>query len=101
MTSEAAVRIGVRRYLRRLKTDGKPIEFTSLHGTSYSTAGEPDMAGCFAGRMFLIELKAPGGKSTMIQKMRQNAWESVGALVLRDVTNWREVETRFKQEGLV
>ncbi len=100
MTSELAVRVGVKRYLRRLKLEGKPCEWTSIHGDSY-TIGEPDIVGCLRGRMVCIELKAPGKHSTKLQTARQDAWEQAGALVLRDMTSWTQVAERFEKEGLV
>jgi len=107
MTSEAAVRVGVRRYLRGLKLRGVPLKFISIHGDIYSM-GEPDIIGCIGammygftiGRLFIIELKAPGNTSTLLQSAKQKEWEDAGAIVLRDVTTWKQVEERFMREGL-
>lgn len=114
MTSEAAVRVGVRRYLRRLKLAGIPLKFISIHGDIYAM-GEPDIIGCIGakmcepedampcmvGRLFIIELKAPGNTSTILQSTKQKEWEDAGAIVMRDVTTWKQVEERFQKEGIV
>jgi hypothetical protein len=44
-------------------------------------AGDPDVYGCVAGRMFQIELKAPRGVVSPIQKVRLAEWGEADAVV--------------------
>jgi len=92
--TEASVRVGVKRYLKRLRAEGKAIEWMSVHGDEF-TIGEPDIIGCFWGTMFCIELKAPGNTSTKLQLARQAAWRKAGAIVMSDVTDWHQVAEKL------
>lgn len=51
-----------------------------LHGSAWSTAGDPDIYGCVNGRMFLIEVKQPGREPTPLQQRRLAEWKNAGAL---------------------
>lgn len=46
-------------------------------------AGVPDIVGCYQGRMFALEVKAPGGKHpvTPIQKYEMQKMANAGARV--------------------
>ena len=44
----------------------------------YSVAGIPDRVGCFYGRFFGIEFKAPGKKPTALQLMRRDQIVAAG-----------------------
>lgn len=53
------------------------------HGNMYQ-AGQPDVIGCIAGRMIVVECKAPGKLSgvTPLQQGVLNKWAAAGALAL-------------------
>lgn len=51
------------------------------HGTSFATAGDPDLYGCLNGRAFAIEMKRPGEKPTKLQEQRLREWATAGAYV--------------------
>jgi hypothetical protein len=46
----------------------------------YTTAGRPDLSGCYHGRRFEIEVKRPGGTLTDLQFMELVAWKQAGAI---------------------
>lgn len=53
------------------------------HGNMYQ-AGQPDVIGCIAGRMIVVECKAPGKLSTLspLQSATLDKWAAAGALAL-------------------
>lgn len=51
-----------------------------LHGSPYAKKGDPDIYGCVAGQMFVIEVKQPGEEPTTLQQARLREWEAAGAL---------------------
>lgn len=50
-------------------------------GSEMAAAGDPDLAGCYRGRHFELEVKAPGGRLTRIQEVRLEEWRAAGAVV--------------------
>jgi len=50
-------------------------------GGGYGNAGKPDITGCLNGRRFELEVKAPGGKPTPLQKATLEQWKEAGAIV--------------------
>jgi hypothetical protein len=50
-------------------------------GSEMAAAGDPDLTGCFRGRHFELEVKAPGGRLTRIQEVRLEEWRAAGAVV--------------------
>jgi hypothetical protein len=50
-------------------------------GSEMATAGDPDLTGCYQGRHFELEVKAPGGRVSRIQEVRLEEWRRVGAVV--------------------
>jgi hypothetical protein len=50
-------------------------------GSEMAAAGDPDLTGCYCGRHFELEVKAPGGRLTRIQEVRLEEWREAGALV--------------------
>ena len=56
-------------------------EAIKKHGSMYSLLGDPDIFGCTHGRMFVIEMKAPGETPSKIQHYRLCKWEQAGATV--------------------
>lgn len=55
-------------------------EIRKLHGTMYAVKGDPDLYGCIAGRMFVIECKQPGKYPSKIQYKRLREWNEAGAV---------------------
>ncbi len=55
-----------RAIMKRLRSEGAWI--MKVHGSAYQTAGIPDIIGCYNGRMFAIEVKAPGKRPTLLQQ---------------------------------
>jgi len=51
-----------------------------VHGSQFTSAGEPDINACIAGRHVVIEVKQPGKKPTPIQFAAMRRWERVGSL---------------------
>ena len=60
-------------------------EAIKKHGGPYGKKGEPDIFGCRYGRMFLLEMKAPGKKPTKLQYKRLREWKESGA-----ATGWSD-----------
>ena len=50
-------------------------------GSEMAAAGDPDLTGCYRGRHFELEVKAPGGRLSRIQEVRLKEWHQAGALV--------------------
>lgn len=48
----------------------------------FFSSGWPDIVGCYAGRAFLIEVKRPGGKTTVLQDAELNRWGAAKARTL-------------------
>ena len=51
------------------------------HGSTMTTAGDPDITGCYEGRHFELEVKRPGNLATPLQLERLEEWRRAGALV--------------------
>lgn len=49
------------------------------HGSRFGRAGTPDILGSRYGQIFLLELKAPGRKPTVIQRKELARWRASGA----------------------
>jgi hypothetical protein len=50
-------------------------------GSEMAAAGDPDLTGCYRGRHFELEVKAPGGRLSRIQEVRLEEWHRAGAVV--------------------
>lgn len=50
-------------------------------GSEMAAAGDPDLTGCYRGRHFELEVKAPGGRLSRIQEVRLKEWHQAGAVV--------------------
>ena len=79
MASEAAL---VRRILRELNS-WPNVRAIKHHGSPYTRKGEPDIYGCVSGLLFLLEIKLPGNKPTVLQYKALRDWKAAGA-----VTGW-------------
>jgi len=69
----------VRRVLAELNS-WPQCQAIKRHGSIYSRAGDPDILGCYRGRMFALEAKAPGKKPSPIQRKRLREWRDAGAV---------------------
>jgi hypothetical protein len=49
-------------------------------GSEMAAAGDPDLTGCYRGRHFEFEVKAPGGRLSRIQEIRLEEWRNAGAI---------------------
>ena len=84
--SEKAVVNSIKRYLDKLPE----CYVIKTHGSVY-VAGQPDLLGCYKGRMFALEVKRPGGKPTKLQQAVLKKWEAAGAIAAV-VTSVEEVK---------
>ena len=50
-----------------------------LHGSRYQEAGTPDILAVRHGRVYLLEVKCPGKKPTVLQARRLDEWTAAGA----------------------
>ena len=50
-------------------------------GSEMAAAGDPDLTGCYRGRHFELEVKAPGGRLSRIQEVRLKEWHEAGPVV--------------------
>lgn len=80
MTPESNVKLKIRSYLDTLK----PSLWYLVHtATGYGPAGIPDIVGCYKGRFFSIECKAPLKKPKVWQqRMRDEEIIPAGGLAL-------------------
>lgn len=73
--TEKAVVNAIMRYLNQQPN----CYVVKTHGSIYST-GQPDLLGCYRGRMLALEVKRPGGKPTKLQMAMLKKWEAAGAI---------------------
>ena len=59
------------------KRDG--VKAIKLHTGPYGRKGEPDILGCYNGRMFVLEGKLAYNKPTALQHRRIDEWRTAGA----------------------
>lgn len=62
-----------------------------VHGGPMQQAGLPDLFAVFAGRLFAIEVKRPGGQTTKLQARTLERLAAVGAFTAV-VNSWEELE---------
>jgi hypothetical protein len=74
----------VRRVLRTVNS-WPQTRAVKMHGSRFGRHGDPDIWGCRYGRMFLLEMKAPGEKPTPSQYSELRKWERAGA-----ATEWAD-----------
>jgi hypothetical protein len=74
MPRESAVYEAIKAWLGSLG-----CEVRKLHGNEYSVQGDPDLYGCYKGRMFHIETKQPKKHAEKIQEYRLSEWQKAGA----------------------
>lgn len=54
--------------------------YSNVQGGSFAKPGDPDMVVCYHGRYIAIEAKAPDGRQSSIQRIRQNQIEEAEGL---------------------
>jgi hypothetical protein len=79
----------VQKLLVRLRRDGWAIK---VHGSEFSSAGEPDITACIRGRLVMIEVKVPGKRPDPKQYAALRRWEAAGALA-----GWVTSEAELEQ----
>ena len=85
-TTEKAIVNSIKRYLDKLPG----CYVVKTHGSIYG-AGQPDLLGCYKGRMFALEVKRPGRRPTKLQQAVLKKWEAAGAIAAV-VTSVEEVK---------
>lgn len=61
----------IREYLQTIPK----LFFWKEHGGQFGTAGIPDLIVCYKGKFIAFEVKRPGGKPTLLQKITLNKIE--------------------------
>ena len=79
-TPEGQLKQQVTRHLKKMQREDEPIEFHKVHGNAMQRKGEPDVDIIFCGVAVKLELKAPGGKLTPLQRHRLARYRDCGAL---------------------
>lgn len=69
----------VRQIVKYLEKVFPTAQIRKRHGSAFSTAGDPDLYLCLAGRHIEIEVKLPGEEPTPLQRERLNQWGRAGA----------------------
>jgi len=98
VTPEAKVLKKLTDYLKKLKAAGEPVWHTKNHGSQYAKAGVPDLAIVYRGRAVWVEVKAPGGQPSEIQKHQMGLLDKAGAIVgvVRTVEELQELLARVE-----
>ena len=65
--------------------------FWKEHGGQFGTAGIPDLIVCYKGRFIALEVKRPGGKPTLLQKITLNKIEKAKGIA-KIVTSVEQVK---------
>ena len=89
MTPEGKVKTKLRRMLSILA----PVPYYFCPATGgYGRSGVPDIVGCWEGRYFAIECKAPGNKPTGLQLKEMEAIQQAGgvAFVFDGQEDWTQ-----------
>lgn len=63
-----------------LESKGAYVE--KMHVSSYQRGGSPDVRGCYKGRYFAFELKAKGGTTDDLQKIKIQRIRDAGGIAL-------------------
>lgn len=85
--------------VRQIMAKGALIEGLCLrkrHGTAFTTAGDPDITGCYRGRHIEYEVKRPGEQPRLNQHARMDEWRRAGAHVGWG-TSWTEFIVWLRQ----
>lgn len=68
------------------------IFFWKEHGGQFGTAGIPDLIVCYKGKFIAFEVKRPGGKPTLLQKITLNKIEKAKGIA-KIVTSVEQVKS--------
>ncbi|PWT72768.1 MAG: hypothetical protein C5B60_09110 [Chloroflexi bacterium] len=79
MRLEATLLRSVERHLKKLASQDPRLVWRKRHGSVFTTAGDPDITGLWAGRHFEMELKKTGESPTLLQHTRLAQWQRAGA----------------------
>ena len=77
----------IKKYLQTIPN----LFFWKEHGGQYGTAGIPDLIICYKGRFIALEVKRPGGKPTLLQKITLNKIEKAKGIA-KIVTSVEQVK---------
>ena len=74
------------------------IFFWKEHGGQFGTAGIPDLIVCYKGRFIAFEVKKPGGKPTLLQKLTLNKIERAKGIakIVTSVEQVKEIIASLK-----
>jgi hypothetical protein len=78
---ESSITGALIRNVKKLQAAGFKIHIMKVHGGQW-TSGQPDLMGCYNGRMFVIEMKTDIGRVTGRQEEALKKWEQSGALAI-------------------
>lgn len=67
------------RHLKALARQDSTLSWRKRWGGPMTTAGDPDIYGCWRGHHFEMELKRPGQNPTRLQHHRAEEWRRAGA----------------------
>jgi hypothetical protein len=97
-TPEGRVKDAIKDYLDSLKPDLWYFAYTPM---GYGVRGIPDIIGCYKGRFFAVEVKAPGGKPKPWQDrmMQVEITPAGGVCIVADAVEI--VKRVFTLEGLL
>lgn len=76
-TPEAKLKKSIRDVL-----DSRGAFWSNIQGGAFSKPGDPDIVVCYRGRYVAIEAKAPRGRQSEIQKLRQEQIEGAGGVYI-------------------
>lgn len=54
--------------------------YSNVQGGSFAKPGDPDIVVCYRGRYVAVEAKAPDGRQSSIQRIRQEQIEDAGGM---------------------
>lgn len=93
MQPEARLVKQIQKYL-----EAKGAVFFKIHGgdSPFQEVGIPDLVGCYKGRFWAIEVKAPGGKPSRIQVHQLERIHKAGGVALV-VESLQEVKDEFEK----
>jgi len=102
VTEETRLKEKIRSLLREVPD----LWFTAHPGSRFGERGVPDFLGCYAGRMFWIEAKAPDGVVSLLQGRQIRLLQKSGAYgaVAKNIETVQlllaHIEAAIIQEGL-
>lgn len=94
-TPEAALKTKLREYLT-----ARGAFWSTVQGGAFAKPGDPDIVVCYKGRYVAVEAKAPKGRQSSIQRIRQKQIEDAGGIYVlaRTIEDVSEVLDRLDGE---